>query len=163
MGSCICIMQRGGRKIQEIPWSNVLGMKTKAVSLIPPQPPPPAPAAPAPAPALAPHRAVAIQDVTAQQSSSVAIVTPGEKSCLTNLTPSYRSEMVLGNVKVRKITTDQEDVILVNADGTLNLKKRVGDDQEFRAAKSAKTTTKDRATTIEEKNRELTKRLASLE
>ena len=57
----------------------------------------------------------------------------------------------------------EEDVILVSADGTLNLKKRVGDDKEFRAAKSAKTTTKDRATTIEEKNRELTKRLASLE
>ena len=82
---------------------------------------------------------------------------------MTNLTPSYRCEMVLGNVKVRKITTDQEGVILVSADGTLNLKKRVGDDKEFRAAKSAKTTTKDRATTIEEKNRELTKRLASLE
>ena len=163
MGSCICTMQRGGRKIREITWSNVLGMKTKAVSLIPPQPPPPAPAASAPAPALAPHRAVAIQDVTAQQSSSVAIVTPGEKSCLTNLTPSYRSEMVLGDVKEREITTVQEDVILVSADGTLNLKKRVGDDKKFRAAKSAKTTTKDRATTIEEKNRELTRRLASLE
>ena len=75
--------------------------------------------------------------------------------------------------KVRKTTTQdqdhahdheqEEDVILVSADGTLNLKKRVGDDEEFRAAKSAKTTTKDRATTIEEKNRELTKRLASLE
>ena len=82
---------------------------------------------------------------------------------MTNLTPSYRSEMVLGNVEVRKITTDQEDVILVSADGILNLKKRVGDDKEFGAAKSAKTTTKDRATTIEEENRELTKRLASLE
>ena len=83
---------------------------------------------------------------------------------MTNLTPSYRSEMVLGNVKVRKITTDQEeDVILVSVDGILNLKKRDGDDKEFRAAKSAKTTTKDRATTPEEKNRELTKRLASLE
>ena len=72
--------------------------------------------------------------------------------------------------KVRKTTEgkycdhEQEgDVILVSADGTLNLKRRVGDDKEFRAAKSAKTTTKDRATTIEEKNRELTRRLASLE
>ena len=82
---------------------------------------------------------------------------------MTNLTPSYRSEMVLGNVKVRKITTDQEDVILVSVKGILNLKKRDGDDKEFRAAKSAKTTTKDRATTPEEKNRELTRRLASLE
>ena len=72
--------------------------------------------------------------------------------------------------KVRKTTEDkycdheqEGDVILVSADGTLNLKQRVGDDKEFRAAKSAKTTTKDRATTIEEKNRELTRRLASLE
>ena len=81
---------------------------------------------------------------------------------MTNLTPSYRSEMDRTR-KVRKITTDQEDVILVSADGILNLKRRVGDDKKLRAAKSAKATTKDRATTIEEKNRELTKRLASLE
>ena len=72
--------------------------------------------------------------------------------------------------KVKKTTKDkyrdheqEEDVTLVSADGNLLLKTLLGDDKEFRAAKSAKTTTKDRATTIEEKNRELTKRLASLE
>ena len=74
--------------------------------------------------------------------------------------------------KVRKTTEDkycdheqEGDVILVSADGILNLKKLLGDDNEFRASISTKktTTSKGAATTIEEENCDLTKRFASLE
>ena len=71
--------------------------------------------------------------------------------------------------KVRKTTEgnhEQEgDVILVSADGCLDLKMLLNDDKEFRAPISAKkaTTSKDGAKTIEEQNHELTIRLASLE
>ena len=77
--------------------------------------------------------------------------------------------MVLGDVKEREITTVQEDVILVSADGTLDLEKLIGDDKDSRAPISTKntntteTTTKDGTTTIEAANHELTKLLASLE
>ena len=74
--------------------------------------------------------------------------------------------------KVRKTTEgkycdhEQEgDVILVSADGILDLKKLLGDDDEFKAAISTKktTTSKGAATIIEEENCDLTKRIASLE
>ena len=75
--------------------------------------------------------------------------------------------------KGRKTTKDQcrdheqeeEEVILVSADGNLLLKTLLGDDKEFRAPNSTKkaTTSKDGATTIEEQNHDLTIRLASLE
>ena len=62
----------------------------------------------------------------------------------------------------------EEDVILVSADGTLDLKKLLGDDKESRAPISTKntntteTTTKDGTTTIEATSHEFTKLLASL-
>jgi len=74
--------------------------------------------------------------------------------------------------KVRKTTEDkycdheqEGDVILVSADGCLDLKMLLNDDKEFRAPISTKkaTTSKDGATTIEEQNHDLTIRLASLE
>ena len=74
--------------------------------------------------------------------------------------------------KVRKTMEDkycdheqEGDVILVSADGCLDLKMLLNDDKEFRAPISAKkaTTSKDGAKTIEEQNRELTTRPASLE
>ena len=72
--------------------------------------------------------------------------------------------------KVRKTTKGdheqgEEKVTLVSADGMLDLKMLLGDDKEFRASISTKkaTTSKVGDTTIEEENRELTTRLASLE
>mgnify|MGYP003328632898 FL=1 len=74
--------------------------------------------------------------------------------------------------KVRKTTEDKYcdheqkgDGILVSADGLLVLKMLLGDDEEFHDPISTQkaTTSKDGAKTIEEQNRELTTRLASLE
>ena len=74
--------------------------------------------------------------------------------------------------KVRKTTEDKYcdheqkgDGILVSADGLLVLKMLLGDDEEFHDPISTQkaTTSKDGAKTIEEQNRELTTRPASLE